>query len=76
MDTPICFLKWIDEILLPHTTSKRLANTPLLLLMGNFGAHINHEVLRKLVDTHVKMVILPPHSSHMLQSLDVAIMLP
>ena len=75
MDTSI-FLKWIEELFLPYTASKRSAETPLLLLMDNFGAHINHEVLRKLVDNHVKVVTLPPHSSHLLQALDVGIMLP
>jgi hypothetical protein len=75
MDTPT-FLKWIEELFLPHTTSRRSAETPLLLLMDNFGAHINHEVIGKLVDNHVKVVTLPPHSSQLLQALDVGIMLP
>jgi hypothetical protein len=44
--------------------------------MDNFGAHINHEVIRKLVDNHVKVVTLPPHSSHLLQALAVGIMRP
>jgi hypothetical protein len=44
--------------------------------MDNFDAHINHEVIRKLVNNHVKVVTLPPHSSHLLQALDMGIMLP
>jgi hypothetical protein len=75
MDTPT-FLKWIEELSLPPTARRRSAETPLLLLMDNFGAHIKHEVLRKLVDNHVKVVTLPPHSFHLLQALEMGIMLP
>mmetsp|Transcript_28557 Transcript_28557/g.73300 ORF Transcript_28557/g.73300 Transcript_28557/m.73300 type:complete len:182 (+) Transcript_28557:378-923(+) len=47
----------------------------MILIMDNFGAHINPEVLQLLVDNHVIIVPLPPHARvHFLQPLDVVIM--
>mmetsp|Transcript_11718 Transcript_11718/g.29498 ORF Transcript_11718/g.29498 Transcript_11718/m.29498 type:complete len:117 (-) Transcript_11718:116-466(-) len=34
----------------------------MTLIMDNFGAHINPEVLQLLVDNHVIIVPLPPHA--------------
>eukprot|EP00873_Tetraselmis_striata_P034177 jgi/Tetstr1/454441/TSEL_041341.t1 len=68
------FLKWVKDIFLRWTADMRSAETPMILILDNFGAHINPEVLPLLVDNHLIIVPLPPHASHFLQPLDVVIM--
>ena len=74
-DTKV-FMEWVSSIFLPATQNRRSAANPIIVVMDNFFAHINPDVLMSLVKDHVFVVLLPPHSSHLLQPLDVGIMGP
>jgi len=73
MNTDI-FEQWCAGIFLPATTHRRSEHSPVILVMDNFNAHVDPDVLMALVREHVYIVMLPPHTSHLLQPLDVGIM--
>ena len=75
MNTDI-FNRWFQDMFLPWTASRRSENTPMVLIMDNFGAHCNPDVIDVAPANHVYIVLLPAHSSHLLQPLDVGIMKP
>ena len=66
---------WIKEILVPYLTyissTIDFEITPLLLF-DNLRSHLTDEVLQLLQDNNVRICCLPPHSSHILQVLDLS----
>lgn len=68
------FRKWFEEVYLPATEEQRKKGIKLLVL-DNFSAHVELDFLLELARrNNVYVVGLPPHSTHMLQPLDVLIM--
>ena len=55
------------EVLDPH-----LKDLPAILLLDRHFAHTNIESLRKLVSRGIHTLLLPPHTTHVLQPLDNA----
>ena len=71
MDSEL-FVLWFKDIFLPHCGAKR----PVLLVMDNHDTHCTLEVLKLAKENNVTLLGLPPHTTHILQPLDVAIMRP
>ncbi|XP_053692646.1 uncharacterized protein LOC128741096 [Sabethes cyaneus] len=71
MDT---FSRWFDHFLLfAHPT----AEDPVLLILDGHSSHTkNLEVLEKAKANHVRVLSIPPHTSHKTQPLDVSFMGP
>ncbi len=75
MDSEI-FLTWFEEYFLPFTAGRRTNKTPIILLLDNFSGHVHPSTLNIAKESHVVMVGLPPHSTHITQPLDVTLMKP
>lgn len=68
MDSEL-FELWFDNIFLPHCGSRR----PVLLIFDNHDSHISLSLLKKAMANDVHVMGLPPHTTHILQPLDVSI---
>ena len=66
----INFTKWFCEVFLPNTKS---GDEPRLLIFDGHNSHISYRVAKAAKDADVHLLCLPPHSSHALQPLDVAV---
>ena len=66
------FTKWFHDIFLPETNNISKGE-PRLLIYDGLNSHISYEVARSAVDHNVHLLVLPPHSSHALQPLDVGV---
>ena len=68
---------YFEDILIPHIKKKRLDRHKQLqkavLLMDGFCAHSSDKVTKLSEDNNVKIVFIPPHSSHLTQPLDLLI---
>lgn len=68
-------LSWLTQIFEPKTRSKAGNNKRLLIVDGH-SSHMNMKFI-EYCDTHnILLGILPPHSTHRLQPLDVAVFSP
>jgi hypothetical protein len=47
-----------------------------LLILDGYSSHVNIEFLKKAAAHHILVVVLPPHTTHRLQPLDVGIFSP
>ena len=63
------FLDWIQTIFLPSLPSER----PVLLILDGHRSHIGYEVRRLAQANGVHLLKLPPHTTHLLQPLDVGV---
>lgn len=59
------WFKWLESLLPPERTQK--------LLLDRHFAHINLEAVKYGSDRDVHLFVLPAHTSHFLQPLDVAV---
>jgi DDE superfamily endonuclease len=62
--------QWLNTIFLPETNPKR--NEARILLLDGHGSHISIDFLWECKQNNVHLVFLPPHSSHVLQPLDLS----
>src|SRR5579859_1030325 len=64
-------LEWLVQHFDPH--SKLCLNEYRLLLCDGHDSHISAEFIAFTIGNNIEVVLLPPHSSHLLQPLDVAV---
>lgn len=62
------YLAWFEKIFLKYTP-----DTTRLLLQDGHASHINIKLIDKAIENNVVLMCLPPHTTHLLQSLDVAV---
>ena len=62
-------LRWLREIFLPQTQQ---LTEPRLLLCDGHGSHATTEFMYECFQNHVYLIYLPPHTSHILQPLDLS----
>lgn len=71
---------WIKNILIPYVNERRAQlndqNLHALLLFDGLKAHLMEDIKDELDSNGILTVQLPPHSSHLLQVLDVSIFSP
>jgi LEA14-like dessication related protein len=48
-------------------------NRPLLLIIDGHAAHVNLNVIKLLQENQIVCLLLPPHSTHCLQPIDVVL---
>ena len=65
-------LEWLQRLFESHTTT----NLPRLLLMDGHGSHLSRGYWQHAIDRKIFLVCLPPHTSHLLQPLDVGVFAP
>ncbi|EDN05269.1 predicted protein [Histoplasma mississippiense (nom. inval.)] len=65
-------LTWLKQVFDPHTKQKARNHYRLLILDGH-SSHINMAFIDYADQNRILLIILPPHSTHRLQPLDVGI---
>jgi len=61
--------RWLETHFIKHALSVR----PLLLIFDGLKAHISLGLIEKAEENDILLYCLPPHSSHLLQPLDVSV---
>jgi hypothetical protein len=64
--------KWLMEDFEPNTEEKAQGRTHLLIFDGH-GSHTTPDAIRHCIFNRIKLALLPPHSSHLTQPLDVGV---
>jgi hypothetical protein len=65
-------LEWLREVFIPSSKPEK-ANEKRLLILDGHGSHATGEFMRLCVANRIQLVYLPPHTTHVLQPLDIAI---
>jgi DDE superfamily endonuclease len=65
-------IQWLREIFEPQTRIKANGGRRLIICDGH-GSHISAKFVAHCMHYKIEVVLLPPHSSHLLQPLDVAV---
>ena len=63
-------IEWLRKVFLPET-KQRCGDLPRLLIFDGHGSHITFEFVSLCFSNKVLLLCLPPHSTHLLQPLDV-----
>ena len=67
--------EWLTTVFEPSTQPSNPAHRRLLIMDGH-GSHITANVISFCMEKAIDLLILPPHTSHMLQPLDVSVFAP
>jgi hypothetical protein len=68
-------LSWLNKVFDPHTRAKAGRGRRLLIVNGH-SSHVNIKFLDQCDRLKILVLILPPHSTHLLQPLDCGNFLP
>ena len=66
------FLSWFDKCFLP-AVDNLLQDAPVLLFVDGHHSHLSLSLLRRAREKGVHLICLPPHTTHILQPLDVGV---
>lgn len=68
------FSQWYKKVMRPALTLRRgsIGNSyaPALILCDGFRGHVDAEINQMMAADNVRLVVIPPHSSHLTQPLD------
>jgi hypothetical protein len=71
------FIESISKVLLPYfdelRSNEEFTDKEAVLLMGNCSIHVQPEGLQMIADHQVKVIAFPPHTTQILQSLDLSL---
>ena len=67
-----CFKDWVQTLVIPYFRHVD-NNTPKLLIGDNLACHLSIDVIEICEANNIRMVFLPPNSTHLLQPLDLAV---
>ena len=67
-------LGWLTDVFLPQT--KPDGGRPRMLVMDGHGSHVDVDFMWECKRNNFELVFLPPHSSHVLQPLDLGVFSP
>ncbi|XP_065642657.1 jerky protein homolog-like [Hydra vulgaris] len=67
-----CFKDWMQTLVVPYFRHVD-NNTPKLLIGDNLACHLSIDVIEICETNNIRMVFLPPNSTHLLQPLDLAV---
>jgi hypothetical protein len=69
------FTEYVTSVILPYFAATReslhLQDFTGVLLCDNCSSHIDESIKQLLTDKNIRLVTLPPHSSHLFQPLDL-----
>ena len=72
IDDHLC-LNWFKKVFIPCATERNTSGKPIILIYDGHHSHTAHAI-RQLAHQHgIILFCLPPHTTHRLQPLDVAI---
>jgi hypothetical protein len=65
-------VKWLETVFLPQTATLE----PRLLILDGHGSHETTDFMYSCFQNNVYLLFLPPHTSHVLQPLDLSVFSP
>ena len=69
------FSKYIDDVILKYVKEVRknelYRDEPAVILCDNCTSHLDDKLLQKLAENNIRLITIPPHSSHIFQPLDL-----
>ncbi|CAH2102386.1 unnamed protein product [Euphydryas editha] len=68
METDI-FFNYIEKVLIPNLGEQR----PVLVIYDGHSTHVNVRVVQLAIQNNIIILKLPPHTSHLLQPMDIAV---
>ncbi|RAL59416.1 hypothetical protein DID88_006790 [Monilinia fructigena] len=68
-------LEWLKRVFEPES-KKVSGDRPRLLIMDGHSSHITGSFIAFCIEKDIDLLILPPHCSHLLQPLDIAVSSP
>ena len=68
-------LKWLESIFQRHTAHKA-GNRRRLLLVNGHSSHVNMRFINLCDSLNILLFMLPPHSTHRLQPLNISLFSP
>ena len=75
-DGPTCH-KWFEETFIPQATAcQDNPNDPIVLMVDGHKSHKSNEILALAAKHNISLYILPPHTTHHLQPLNVGVFSP
>ncbi|CAG7716167.1 unnamed protein product [Allacma fusca] len=64
------FVQWLRHFINHANPSKQ---NPALIILDNHTSHVTYEAVHVCIDNDISLLSLPPHCSHKMQPLDVAV---
>jgi len=64
--------KWLTEAFEPYTKAKA-EGRPRLLIFDGHGSHTTSDIVLHCLKNNIHLALLPPHSSHLTQPLDIGV---
>lgn len=64
--------KWLLENFEPHTQEMAQGH-PRLLIFDGHGSHTTSDIIRHCIENQIQLALLPPHTSHLTQPLDIGV---
>ena len=68
-------LEWLQKVFIPQTAPHN-PKEPRLLILDGHGSHETLEFMWECYSNNIYLLFLPPHTSHVLQPLDLSIFAP
>jgi len=68
-------LAWLQQVFEPRTREKAQGR-PRVLICDGHDSHVTGRFIRHCMDHNIQLLILPPHSSHFTQPLDIGVFSP
>ena len=66
--------QWFTKTFIPQATAHREnPEEPIILVWDNHASHRTPEILRAAIEHNITFHLLPPHTTHQLQPLDVGV---
>lgn len=65
--------QWLQKSFIPQATERNTSRKPILLIYDGHGSHDTLDVITLSWEHNVLLYCLPPHTTHMLQPLDVGV---
>ena len=67
---------WIKKVFEPVTRAKVTNGEKRVLICDGHGSHVSADFVRYCLDAGIILLLMPPHSSHLCQPLDVGVFSP
>ncbi len=67
------FKQWLTDILIPYRTKLNKAQEKILLILDGHSTHTTEQNLDFCANNNILLCLLPAHTSHVLQPLDIGV---
>ncbi|CDO74026.1 hypothetical protein BN946_scf185043.g76 [Trametes cinnabarina] len=66
-------LEWFKRCFIPQVNARRVSDAPILLILDSHNSHVTPEMRQAAIENNIHLFLLPPHTTHHLQPLDVGV---